>query len=237
MLEFRTMRLCLAAVFLVTSLAAQTTPEVEITAEPHHHLVLQNAYVRVFREELAPGATTLLHRHRHDYVATALGAAQISNQVEGKSPVTTTLQDGQTVFFQGGMAHAMRNVGTTLFRNITVEFLPPAKTRPTPPPKWDEERGLDILQGGTKDILFVQDGVRVSQIDLQPGGMIPRLSRAGPQLLIAVTDLELHDEDAGNASSMMTLHSGDVKWLPAGIVHTMMNMSKGKAKLISLEFH
>ncbi len=226
------MRLCLAAIFLVTSLAAQTTPDVEITAEPHHHLVLHNAYVRVFREELAPGASTLPHRHRHDYVATALGAAQISNQVEGKPPVTTTLQDGQTVFFQGGMAHVMRNVGTTPFRNITFEFLQPEKT----PAKWDEERGLDILQGGTKDILFVQNGVRVSEIDLQPGGMIPRLSRAGPQLLIAVTDLELRDEDADNASSMI-LHSGEVKWLPAGITHTMMNLGKGKVKLISLEFH
>lgn len=231
------MRFCLAAVFLATSLAAQTAPNVEINAEPHHHLIFQNAHVRVFREELAPGETTLLHRHAHDYIATALGAAQISNQVEGKPPVTTVLQDGQTTFFQGGMVHSMRNPGATPFRNITVELLQPKNVRQSPPTKWDEERGLDILHGGTRDILFVQNGVRVSEIDLQPGGMIPKRSGIGPQLLIAVTDLGLHTDAAGNSASMMTLHSGDVKWLPAGITHPLMNMGNEKAKLISLEFH
>ena len=59
-------------VLLLTAvvLSAQTnaTKEVEITAEPSHHLALENNYVRVFKVEVAPHAATLMHRHRHDYV-------------------------------------------------------------------------------------------------------------------------------------------------------------------------
>ena len=163
------MRLWLAAIFLAVMSAAQTAPEVEIAAEPHHHLVLENTYVRVFKLEIPPAQATLLHRHRHDYVYVTLGAARISNEVEGKPPGTTRLQDGQATFVAGGISLVIRNLAPTPFRNVTVEFLQDAKSRKSPPPKWDEERGLHILEHGTQDIMFVKDGVRVSEVDLQPG--------------------------------------------------------------------
>jgi len=231
------MRFWLPAIFLAATLVAQTAPEVEITAEPHHHLVLENAYVRAFRVEIAPGQATLLHRHRHDYVYVSLGAAQISNQVEGKPPVTTKLQDGQTTFVEGRMAHVVRDLASTPFRNVTVEFLQDEKARQSPRPKWDEERGLQILEGGTKDILFVKDGVRVSEVDLQPGGMIPRHHHAGPHLVIAVTDLDLQSDVVGKGVSQVILKAGDITWAAGGFTHTLMNVSRGPAKFITLEFH
>ena len=55
----------LSAAFLVClalhSLRAEA-PAVEITAEPAHHLALENEWVRVFQVEVAPHAATLLHR-------------------------------------------------------------------------------------------------------------------------------------------------------------------------------
>jgi hypothetical protein len=39
---------------LIPLLSAQTTPEVQITAEPSHHLALENEYVRVFKVEVEP---------------------------------------------------------------------------------------------------------------------------------------------------------------------------------------
>jgi quercetin dioxygenase-like cupin family protein len=72
---------------LIPFLAAPTTIEVQITSEPSHHLVLENEYLRVFKVEVAPHASTLMHRHRHDYVFVTLGDAHVSNEVEGKPPV------------------------------------------------------------------------------------------------------------------------------------------------------
>ena len=48
---------------LAFSLRAQAPAAVEIASEPHHHLVLENSYVRVWRFGLPAGDSTLLHAH------------------------------------------------------------------------------------------------------------------------------------------------------------------------------
>lgn len=220
---------------LTFTLAAQTAGEVEITAEPTHHLALQNRYVRVFQVEVAPHTATLMHWHRHDYVFVTIGATEISNEVKGKSPVTLKLQDGEVEFAPGPFAHVARDLASTPFRNVTVEFLQDELAHKTPPPKWDQERGLDILEGGTRHILFVKEGVRVSDIELQPGGMLPKREHAGPCLLVAVTALDLRE--MGDKSSATPQKAGDVKWISGGSTGTLMNVGKQPARLITLEFH
>jgi len=225
-----------ALLFLAIALSAQTTGEVEITAEPHHHQVFENESVRVFSVEVAPHEATLLHRHRHDYVFVSLGPANVSNEVEGKAPVTLKLQDGEARFTPGGFAHIARNLADTPFRNIAVELLQDEKAHQSPPPKWDEERGLHVFQGGTQDILFVKDGVRVAEVELQPGGVVPKHHHSGPHLAVAVTDLDLVSNVEGRGPMPEHLKAGEVKWLPGGYTHTVTNMSKQPAKIVTLEF-
>ncbi len=230
-------RFIAALFFAATVLAAQSVSEVEITAEPHHHLALENAYVRAFKVEVPPGQATLMHRHRHDYIYVVLGRTEISNEVEGKAPVTMKLQDGETHSLDGGFAHIAAVTGDTPFRNITIELLQDKQARKSPPPKWDDERGLRVLDGGTIDIMFVKDGVRVSEVDLQPGGMIPRHHHSGPHLVVAITDIDLRSEVAGKPPTETKLQAGDIKWVPGNITHTVMNVGKQPARLVSLEFH
>jgi quercetin dioxygenase-like cupin family protein len=223
---------------LATSfLAAQTGGKVEITSEPNHHLALENPYVRVFQVEVPPGSATRVHYHRHDYVSVNLGSVELLNQVEGKPAVTVKLEAGHTAFAEGNFAHSMRNTGATPFRNVTVELLEDEKARRSPPPSWDEERALHILEGGTEHIMFVKDGVRVSETDLQPGGMIPSHHPAGPELLVAVTDLDLENRVAGKGISPIQLKSGEVRWLAGRLTHTVMNVGKRQARFVTLEFH
>src|SRR6266480_8062182 len=123
--------------------------EVEITAEPHHHLVLQNPFVRVFKVQVAPHAATLMHRHRHDYVFVTLGASEVENDVQGKPPATLKLKDGDTYFLPAGFAHIAKNLSSRAFRNVTIEFMQDEKAHKSPPAKWDEERAMHILGGST----------------------------------------------------------------------------------------
>jgi quercetin dioxygenase-like cupin family protein len=232
----RSRRLLCAFLFLAILLVAQTASEVEITAEPHHHAALENAYVRVFKVEVAPHRATLMHRHRHDYVFVSLGASEVENDVAGKPPATLKLQDGETHFTPGNFAHVAKNLADTPFRNVTIEFLQDEKAHQTPPPKWDEERGLQVLQGGTKDIMFVQDGVRVSELDLQPGGVIPKHHHAGPHLVVAVTDLGLRSDVEGKPATLRVLKAGDIAWVEGGYTHTVTNVGQQPAKFVALEF-
>jgi len=218
------------------TLTAQGQSAVEITAEPHHHLLLENQYVRVFLAEVAPHQATLMHRHGHDYVFVSIGASEVSNEVEGKAPVTLKMRDGETRFAPGGFAHIARDLADTPFRAIAVELLQDEAARKTPPPKWDEERGLHVLQGGTQDIMFVQDGVRVSEIDLQPGATVPSHHHNGPHLVVAVSDLDVRSDIEGKAPIAAHMNAGEVKWLTGGYTHTLTNTGKQQAKFITLEF-
>jgi quercetin dioxygenase-like cupin family protein len=228
--------LTLSVALLLALTAAAPPPEVEITAEPSHHLALQNQYVRVFQVEVAPHAATLLHRHRHDYVFVTLGASEISNEVAGKPAVTLKLQDGEVRASDGGFAHIARNLAATPFRVVAVELLQDDQAHATPPPKWDDDRSLQILHAGTQEILFVKDGVRVSETELQVAGSVPKHHHTHPHLVIAVTDLLLRNDVVGKGASNVEMKSGDIKWIDAGVTHSITNVGAGQAKFVTLEF-
>jgi oxalate decarboxylase/phosphoglucose isomerase-like protein (cupin superfamily) len=223
---------CLVA----TLLAAQAVaPEVEITAEPHHHLTLENKSVRVFNVDVPPHADTLMHWHRHDYIYVTLGATEVVNAVKDKPAVTVKLQDGETRFSPATFAHIARNPTDQPFRNVTIEILEDESLRQSTA-KWDEDRALDILQGGTRQILFVKDGIRVSEFELQPGGVVPMHHHTGPHLLVAVSDLDIRSDVAGQGPTPGHFKSGDSKWLPGNYSHTVTNTGKAPAKFVTLEF-
>ncbi len=232
------------ALCLTTFLTAQSQQPVEIAAEPHHHQTFANAQVRVFTAELPPHAETLMHWHRHDYIYVTLGDSEVANKVQGKDPVTVKLQDGQTGFLPGNFAHQARNLRDQPFRIVNVELLQDDKLRASSA-KWDEERGLDILHGGTKEMLFVKDGVRVSEIELQPDGVMPSVPRSGLVLLVAINDLDLFTSDprthGGHEPSPTAapnhLSSGSTLWLPDGFQRSIINAAHHPAKFITLEFH
>jgi len=227
----------LAAISSLAQKPKQSAPprEVEITAEPSHHLAFQNSYVRVFQVEVAPHSATLLHRHRHDYIFVSLGASEVSNEVQGKSPVTLKLQDGETRFTPGNFAHIARNLAETPFRTVAIELLQDAQTSSAQYP-WGEDRGLHVLHGGTQEILFVKDGVRVSEIELQTAGVLPKHSHRRPQLIVAVSDLVLRNDVVGKPASNIEMKSGDVRWEEAGLTHTVTNVGKEAVKVVTLDF-
>ncbi len=220
---------------LIPFLAAQTATEVEITSEPSHHLALENELLRVFQVEVAPHTSTLMHRHRHDYVFVTLGDAHVSNEVEGKPPVDLRLTDGDTRFTAGNFAHVARNLSDQPFRNVTIELLQDEKLRQMPP-HGPEENGERTFPGGRSKILFVKDGVRVSEISLEPGASVPSHHYDGPHLLVAVTDLDVRSDVEGIGPMPGNFKSGDIKWLPGDYTHTLTNVGKSPARFVTLEF-
>jgi|SRR5580658_273226 hypothetical protein len=223
---------CLIATLAAAQAAA---PEVELTAEPHHHLTLENKYVRVFNVEVPPHTDTLMHWHRHDYIAVNLGTAEVINAVKDKPPVTVKLQDGQTGFTPATFAHIASNRTDQPFRNVTIEIVDDEALR-TSTAKWDEDRGLETFPGGTKQILFVKDGIRVTEFELQPGSVTPRHHYTGPHLLVAVSDLDIRSDVEGQGPMPGHFKSGDSKWLPGNYSHTVTNTGKQPAKFVTLEF-
>ncbi len=104
--------------------AAASAP-VSIKQEPHHHLLLENSYVRVFRVEVISSDATPLYRHDFPYVYMSIGKAQFTKSVEGQPEKHVTMANGQLGYSKGGFAQIIRAENETPFYNITVELLHP----------------------------------------------------------------------------------------------------------------
>ena len=74
-----------AAMWLLPlSLAAQAPAVITMDKEPHHHLALNNEYVKVFKVEVSPGDSIVLHRHDQDTIAVAIGDQEVTVGIPGK---------------------------------------------------------------------------------------------------------------------------------------------------------
>src|SRR5512140_2019531 len=115
-----------AAMIVCHALALDDTlPGVPISQEQHHHLVLENSFVKAYEVEVPPHESTLMHRHLHDYVYVVLGDAEFTNAVAGKPEVKLKQPDLAVNFSPGPFAHVASNNAETPFRNITIELLHP----------------------------------------------------------------------------------------------------------------
>lgn len=117
--------LLLLALLFSASLPAQAPTAVPIAKEPHHHPVLENDYVRVFRVSVPAHDATLLHQHDVPYLYISLGPADVINAVQGKPEARIVMTDGQLGYSPGHFAHIARNESDMDFNNVTIELLKP----------------------------------------------------------------------------------------------------------------
>lgn len=122
-----TYMIALLAAFSLRAQAPEPVPLAHgtVPGEPHHHLKIENEYVRVYYVEVPPHESTQLHQHDHDYLYVSVGDSEVLNAVLNKPEVHLALRDGETHFTRGGFAHVARNLADTPFRNVTIELLKP----------------------------------------------------------------------------------------------------------------
>ncbi len=213
---------------------AQTPQTVPITQEPSHHLALTNDHVRVFNVTASAHATTLIHRHDHDYVFVTLGDADItSTRTGGTPPARLMLKDGAIEYAPGGFAHAVTNNLGRPFHNITIELLHPSTGVTTcstgcdrSPPCSTPTPCATITHDITAD-QWVADAVT-----LPPGTTWAADSAWAPQLAVVVSASEL--EVRGEYESTADFHRtpGNLIWMP---VHTNRRVLPGGAVMQRLK--
>ena len=232
-------------VFLATfTLAQQQQQPVEITSEPSHHLVFQNEYVRVFDVTVAPRATTLVHRHNHDYLFVTLGDSDVVSARVGEKPAALHLKDGEVRFTPGNFAHAAINESDRPFHNITIELLKPSTNVKTCAESCDSGGCIASilstpgdnppLPGCPGTIRRISADQWTASLESMPANAI--LSRpAGPILLIAVSKLDLTRHSV-LAVSAFKRESGGLAWISETQQETFRNGTSQTAQFITLEF-
>jgi hypothetical protein len=237
------------ALLFSASLPAQAPTAVPLTEEPHHHLVLENEYVRVFRVSLPAHAATLLHQHDVPYLYVSLGPAEVINAVQGRPEASIVMADGQLGYSPGHFAHIARTDAGSAFDNVTIELLHPQ----------GEPRNLceKIVEGplnakncsslqpirAVKNLsdfywqnrLFETDDISAVFASLTTKFMDTAAGARRARLLVACEKAELRVQLPGGSPSL--LHGGEVLWLSPGRTASISNLVEhGSSRYLLLSF-
>lgn len=233
------MRKSQIAGLLLVSIAtwAQQQQTVEVTSEPSHHLVLENDYVRVFDVTVAPRATTLVHKHNHDYLFVTLGDSDVVSARPGEKPVPLVLKDGEVRFTPGNFAHAATNQSDRPFHNITNELLKPATNVKACTTSCDANPPCASSGGGCPGVQrrITSDQWTVSFVTMPPSARLEKHTHAVPHLIIAVSDLNMTAQSE-TSNSEIKRTPGGFAWVPAGTTHSIVNKGSDAARYVTLDF-
>lgn len=238
---------------LQNPVAASQAP-VPLSEEPHHRLVLQNDFTRVYNVMVPPLDTTLLHQHDLPYLYVTLGPADIINAIVGKPELHQILQDGETHYSPGHFAHVARTDSGMQFQNVTIELVHPQgalknlckDVLPGTPVDCPEQKqpaadssktrkGQPESAAPAEDVLYFEsDEIRVDLHKVSSGNDYVDATSKTDALLVALTDANLDANLGGEHVSF--LHGGDVLWLPAGKHRRVIDFLGTRSSFLLISF-
>jgi quercetin dioxygenase-like cupin family protein len=208
----------------------QVADPVQVVKEPHHHLKIENEYMRALRVSVPAGQATLLHQHDVPYLYVSIGPGDVANDVLGKPPARIQVADGQVGYSAGHFAHIARADAGIPFENVTVELLQPQ----------GEVRNLceKVGPGGTgkcdrtedREPLIETDNVEVVSVRIQSNSPATKLDN--PSLIISAKGSLVA---VGGMGSRKTLRPGEFIWAAA---HSspQFTAADGEAHLVVISF-
>jgi hypothetical protein len=216
----------------------------KLPGEPHHHLRIDNEFVRAYYVEVAPHDETQLHQHDYDYIYVSLGPADVVNAVLNKPDVHLLLKDGETRFTHGRFAHVARNLSDTPFRNITIELLKSSGA----PQNWCAlivpnqpsagcEKTTAGQQGGhgfSVETQLTGDMMRLSLVRLDPATEGAGAGLEADSLLVPFGDAKV--EMRVNGEPPKLLGAGELAWIGKKEMGGVWNPGKNSATYLQLTF-
>jgi hypothetical protein len=224
------------------SFNAQAPVAVPAKNEPHHHLVLENDYVRVLRVSVPAHESTLLHQHDAPYVYVALGPADVINAVEGKPEVHLVMPDGQVNYSRGGFAHIARNESDAPFNNVTIELLHPqgeprnlcAQVVSTDPPGPCDRSSVSATSDYALQPQFETAEIRVDIVRMSPKSKHTETAMKLPWLVVGFGNSTVQAAVKGKPAKILA--EGEVVWADDDSDVSFSNSSSKAAQLLQVTF-
>jgi hypothetical protein len=218
---------------LTASLAAQ----VPVNNEPHHRAVFQNADFRILDVRVAPGESTLDHRHDHDIVTVSMNAGTptriIANgQTQNRPP--RPLADATVAEYTGKPAsHKVDNVGAADYQLFAVENLRDQKA-------WSTAPAMAALATTLKT-----DGraMRIYDVRLATPTSPSTHTHAVPTVAVLIAGIVMSEGSDAQAKALAPAPVGlkrldqPGQWVmvPRGETHTVVRLGNVDARLLEIE--
>jgi len=221
--------------------AGVTTP-VPISQEHHHHLIIENSYLKAYEVEVPAHESTLLHQHDYDYVYVVLGGAQVTNAVVDKPQVQMYLPDTTVNFAKGPFAHVAGNVGDTPFCNVTISLLhkqgevkiyyPSVDAALSPAAQASPTQSNDMMGVYQVPILETEE-VRVFATRVEPSRS---WSSTETHARFVVLLDKMKDTTGQREKKAPMFPAGLLKWIPGGERWVFNNDTQFEKRFVVLDF-
>lgn len=189
--------LALTGVFLCSCATTRSTWPGHL--ESHHHIRLQNGYVRVLETRLEPGEETLAHSHPIDAVVIFLTDGRFRVEQDNGAVDESEVRADQVVWGAAGGVHRTANIGDRTTRTLAIEIF-------AQPP--GGEKAQESLQDAR--IALENDRVRVAVLEAVPDESTG-FETSSPGVAVAMSTTRV--ESAGKTRR---LQRGDVCWITPG---------------------
>ena len=205
------------------------TPAMQVPAlrEPHHFVKLDNKYTRVLDVTVEPFSGTLYHVHENPYFWISIGPATLRGQTLGAKEIINIEPVDAEVRYSPALTHRVGNIGSTPFRNITVQVQARDDVSPgsgflaSPKPTgYQAKPALD------------NELVRVERLILEPGQSTGRYTLPRSGLIISARDGMISVERPGSEAHRVEMKSGDFEWHTGPITQTITNIGKTRFEAI-----
>jgi hypothetical protein len=232
--------LCLGAGLALAQDAKQPTdkygPTVEITAEPSHHLKIDNPTIRAFYVEVAPHQSTLMHHHGYDYMAVAFGHSEIESITPDGTVKHVVLEDGDVRYTPSGLTHVATDLAATPFRNATIELLQ-NQGHPVCVKNCDNDPRAKDWPPLTEEskLIGYGDTFRISLATIKPKQTVST-DEPFPHLVVLLTDMYAHTGPQGSGGVDFKEPAGDMMFHGGHPDRGLTNLSNQDIRLVVVEF-
>ena len=205
--------------------------------EPHHQLLYQNSYVRIFMVELPRLATTELYCNMHPFFRVAATSGNVSNLRPREAATTRRFRIGEAVYVASPEVHRLRNETGDTLRELEVETIHSQQSQSNDCNYNLCESEFPPDPGSAKQnwtVPLERGGVLLSKTQLAPNASIT-LNDSG-RLLLAIAPDSLQIQVQGEQPKSVDLDTSETILLPAGAPRKITNTGNQPAEFVTVEF-
>lgn len=208
-------------------------------SDPAYRQLSTDEGLTVYEIKIAAGGKTLRNPHIHEYLLVAVGDADLEISGSGTA-YKMHLRNGEMQVMIGRWAHSIASLGAlpaTLLEVDVAKGIDPehAECGLRRAPCAQGRFGKDDNGTHLRNTLFQTPTVRLSRIELGPGGVMEQHVHRGEEALIALSDMDLNAGLAGGRPDELRSTAGSVHVYSAGTVHIIQNVGSQPARFLEFE--
>jgi quercetin dioxygenase-like cupin family protein len=180
--------------------------------------------------------TTLLTPHPSDYLVIALSPIKLAATGASGNSYPVELEAEGVQVIKGGWSHRLTNFADTTAKLIEIDVLsgiaPERALCGLGASSCTDGRFGKTTEGTyTKSTLFETPKVKLTRVELGPGGVLERHNHSGSAVLVALSAIHFSDGTGSNIERV----AGETQEYPTHTSHQIQNISAEEARFLELE--